>query len=527
MTTAAISPSASFLDFRRFQASTWVRILVTVQLISIAWQFTPMYCDNGDNATYYILGKSIAEGKGYRNLDTPGEPVHYQYPVVFPLMLAVAEVFSRGFVLPKIFVSLTSVLITLLSYYLLRDRLKYLTWPYLFLMAVSGQIAAFSAIMMSEVPYLFFTVAALLLLDRSQAEPGNRLLFWSAIIVSVLPVHTRSAGIAFSAAWIAANVLSKNYRYALMHALVAAVTMAVFRSFTGSNPYGYLAWMRNVYDIDAGFLTFPEWFARLIDNFSKYGGHVIRNTMVPFQFASPPYLNRIFSALIIFLIFVGWLRSVLRTYRFLGIYVFFYIGLLLIFHWPTDRYIIPMVPFFYVCILLGLDALLQFFDVDTPQPATGFFTKLASREVTTPSRPALRVLLWSVALIAVFNISMDVVNSRKRQLQFSPDWVNFYSCADWVRIHTPPDAVVVSRKTGLFYLRSNRKGVVYPFTHDVERILADMEENNVTHVVYDNFGWTRTSAKYLYPVITSHPDRFRIVYALKNPDTFVLEFLRK
>ena len=42
----------------------------------------------GDSVIYYLLGKAIADGKGYVDLHLPGEPVHTQYPPLFPLLLA-------------------------------------------------------------------------------------------------------------------------------------------------------------------------------------------------------------------------------------------------------------------------------------------------------------------------------------------------------------------------------------------------------------------------------------------------------
>ena len=44
-----------------------------------------------DGAVYYILGTSIAEGKGYRLLNEPGEIQAIQYPPVLPLVVAVHQ----------------------------------------------------------------------------------------------------------------------------------------------------------------------------------------------------------------------------------------------------------------------------------------------------------------------------------------------------------------------------------------------------------------------------------------------------
>lgn len=42
-----------------------------------------------DDGVYAALGKSIAEGTGYRSIYTPGDPVHLKYPPGLPLVLAV------------------------------------------------------------------------------------------------------------------------------------------------------------------------------------------------------------------------------------------------------------------------------------------------------------------------------------------------------------------------------------------------------------------------------------------------------
>lgn len=44
-----------------------------------------------DAGVYYILGTSLAEGKGYRLLNEPGEIVAIQYPPLLPLVAAVHQ----------------------------------------------------------------------------------------------------------------------------------------------------------------------------------------------------------------------------------------------------------------------------------------------------------------------------------------------------------------------------------------------------------------------------------------------------
>ena len=48
-----------------------------------------------DGAVYYILGTSIAEGKGYRLLHEPGEIQAIQYPPLLPLIAAAPQMALR------------------------------------------------------------------------------------------------------------------------------------------------------------------------------------------------------------------------------------------------------------------------------------------------------------------------------------------------------------------------------------------------------------------------------------------------
>ena len=42
----------------------------------------------GDDATYIVTGKALAEGRGYRIISEPSEPNQTKYPVLFPALIA-------------------------------------------------------------------------------------------------------------------------------------------------------------------------------------------------------------------------------------------------------------------------------------------------------------------------------------------------------------------------------------------------------------------------------------------------------
>src|SRR5215467_3483547 len=48
-----------------------------------------------DGAVYYLLGTSLAEGKGYKLLNEPGEIAAVQYPPVLPAVVAAHQLLLR------------------------------------------------------------------------------------------------------------------------------------------------------------------------------------------------------------------------------------------------------------------------------------------------------------------------------------------------------------------------------------------------------------------------------------------------
>jgi hypothetical protein len=148
-----------------------------------------------------------------------------------------------------------------------------------------------------------------------------------------------------------------------------------------------------------------------------------------------------------------------------------------------------------------------------------------------PTLPALSKIaaacMWIVALSFALDATVFQLENAGQRKQSSRDWENFNSCADWIRCNTPESAIVVSRKPELVFLRAKRQGMLYQFSHDAEKVMTDIKQKKASYILFDGFYWTGTTPKYLYPALVSHPEMYRMVYALRNPDTFVLEIMDK
>jgi hypothetical protein len=511
--------------FSSIPQATWVRVLIVLQLSLLAWEFYPDLSTNGDDARYYLLGQAMREGKGYRQIQLPNAPVETGYPIAFPLLLTIVSFVSSSIMVAKIFLALCGALTTLLCYFLFKNHLRRLLVPMLALWAVSSLMVEFSSSLMSEIPFLLFSILALVLYERSAADPKNAWLFWLTIAVSVVPMHCRSVGLAFSAAWILNTLVDKRYRFALAHVGMLAVTVVVFHVFTTwQNSYLLQLVQKNSYAPDLGYVTVADMLERIGQNIKAYGLSIVSQSLIPLPYAFPPFAKTIVSALCVALILTGWVRGFFGRMRFASLYVFLYFGILVMwqFQWSSERFVVGVLPFLYYFLLSGLDALMS---LVVPAKDASLARKFTAGS-EAPSR-AGGIVVWAVvAIIGFFNVYNQPKDLHlKRYL--GPDWRNFYSCADWVRINAPQDAVVMSRKPELFYVRAKRTGLVYPFTHNTQKIIDAIDSMRVSHVVLDNFAWTATSGEYLYPAIRSNPGRFKIAYALNNPPTVVYEVVKR
>jgi len=509
-----------------FTPAVWLKVCIVIQFILLAWQFYPAPSTNGDDAKYFILGTAISELKGYKEIHLPKEPVESQYPIIFPAMLGVMQFFSGTFMLPKILMAGMGVLITLMCFYLGREHFRRLLIPFLFLVATASLMAEFSVILMSEVPYLLLTILALYVYQKSLKAPENKLLFCGAILLSVLPTNCRTVGLAFTGAFILSNIIAKKYRYAVLHFILFVLITIVYKSMTSwDNPYVMQLFQRNSYDPEMGYVTFSEMAGRVLANIKKYTFLIVGKSIVPQPDTAAVFWQGTISSACAFCILVGGLRLFFTPLRIVTIYLFFYFGIMFMWQeqWSSERFLVGIIPFLLIAFLYGLDLILRLFPVGNETILKKFVALIRSPEPAEPKKAAVRAVWIAACIIILLNVRYQF-NTAAGKMKQSPDWRNFNSCADWVRLNTPRDAVVMSRKAELFYLRAKRKGLTYPFTHDIDKVIDVMKKEKVKYIVFDNFFWTATTARYLYPVIKSYPDQFNVVYAVKNPDFYVLEF---
>ena len=115
----------------------WYKLFIVIILVGVApisWssRLIGPIDFRYDASTYFILGTSLAEGKGYRLLNEPGEIEATQYPPLLPLVIAAHEwvLGSRDVIVIGHALRITFFLIyiafTLAVYFLLKKHLPVL-----------------------------------------------------------------------------------------------------------------------------------------------------------------------------------------------------------------------------------------------------------------------------------------------------------------------------------------------------------------------------------------------------------------
>src|SRR5436853_567095 len=180
-----------------------------------------------DGSVYYVLGTALAEGKGYRLLNEPGEIEAVQYPPLLPaiiaahqLVLGTSDPVIVGQWLRLSFFLIFAVYI-FIGYFVL---VEFLSKPYALLAMLVVGLNLFtnflSDLCFTEIPFALATTLFMLFNIRK-----DRLSPFVAALFAALAYLLRTAGIALLAAWVAEAVFKREYKKAAVRFGFALITV--------------------------------------------------------------------------------------------------------------------------------------------------------------------------------------------------------------------------------------------------------------------------------------------------------------
>lgn len=545
--TRAFSPPWGRADWRALAAL--VAVAVALWLPRLRGPLDLRY----DAGVYYILGTSLAEGRGYRLLNEPGSIEAIQYPPLLPAVGAAAER-VLGTDDPAVvghWLRLASVLLyagyAAAAYVMCR---RFVTSGYACLAALLAIIHShtifLSDFFAADVPYAFVST----LFFALGGGPAAGLLALAAY-------GLRSAGIALLAAWVAESLLRRRMEQALVRGAVAATAVLAWQGYTAhvkaepsyTHPtyayqradyqfynvgYAENMWYADPFRPELGRVSGRGLLARVATNLRGmpmtlgegvsvhrgwWRGEVdkinarLSGVQVPAWTADA-------AMLVLCLPVVAGLGLLAR--RGAVLLVLYTAGSLLLIAltpWPIQfvRYLVPLTPFLTLAVVVVL--------------ATS--TRRA-RATGAPGWRALElVLLGTVGLIAaqqVVTLYRSVskhpdpavysdhagVRHEYRLFFYDRTWRLHDDGLDWLARRARPGEIVATSTPHWAYLRTGLPAVMPPYEADPARAAALLDSVPVTYLVVDQLSFLDVGRRYTIPAIRRAPRRWRLIYAAND-----------
>jgi hypothetical protein len=572
--TAPIVTNVDSVTYSNFNLSKYLSLFYIIILSFISYLVYQHIFDTkihlgGDNAAYFTLSRSLANGHGYASIITPPDangvfPSANHFPPGYSFILAIyTKLFSDNIVSMTKFNGVFlwgSVLLVFLITKKLTQNI-HLSAIIALICLVNGHLLHYSTIMMSEVPYMFFSLLALfsILQIYNKKDIESHLLgslkdpyLWLTVFAVVAGFYIRTAGIGIFLGFLVLFLSNKKWYHAALFTLlfIAAILPWQMRSAKlGGNTYVKALIANNPYYVgDMGplgtrlldskgnkltpeakniskiakkeFSTQELWNGltiRFIANVKRYVSSEIPNGILPYTTKlsdeerlkeDESLLGLLFLALMAF----GWWH--LKEHRLL----FFLVlgsafGILLL--WPQVwfgiRFVLPVIPLFLILICFAIYKLIDLLTTKIGLTSNNMAARIAA--------PLLLAFLFippylkkKVPYQSQMTESMYTVKGLNiaRKQPHSPNFAKYFEMAEYCKASLPKTVFICTRKADLFYTKSERYSGGFAKNLNSKLVLDNLIEKKYTHVVIDQLGFN-DELIYLIPVLQKYPQMFKLI----------------
>jgi len=397
-----------------------------------------------DDAVYTVTAKALAEGRGYRIISLPDEPLQTKYPPVFPLLLAAVWKVTPTF--PDNVTALKAVpLVGAIAWLLLTLRLyRALGVPRPLSVAAVAAVASvtwvlyLSVTLLSETVFAALCTAALVCVEADgdfETQAPSTLRVVQAAILAALATLTRTVGISLVLAGIGwLLVTRRDPRRAAIFMVVAGAILLPWTIWIAANPdagyYGvsnYAGW--NVLTLSRD-ITLALRARVLAMNMLWTGQAPAMLFDVP---AGPAAVMITFFVLALGVFRLG--RPCRVTFWFLV----FYLLLILGWAWPPQRFVVVVLP-----LLLW--------------PVLALVSK--TRAATLAATAVVLLLAGHSASAMRQHVQDSVPRGRLEPGALDVEtWDEVTAANAWIQSHTRLDERLMGNLDPMYYLWTGRKAV--------------------------------------------------------------------
>jgi hypothetical protein len=527
-----------------------------------------------DASTYFVLGTSLAEGRGYRLLNEPEEIEAVQYPPLLPALVAAHQralgttdymiVGSRL----RLCYFVMSGMYLLAAYLVARGFLE----PPLALAAIAGTGFSFysflypSDSLYAEIPFALASMLFLLCLRHSDKTRYGI----TAGLMAATAYLVRTAGIALLAVWIADSVLRRRFRQAALRTVTAALPVLAWQAHvsrvTGSAAYhqpaypyqrapyyysnvtyGENSWLVDPFRPELGRTSPSDLAERVGRNFLVLPRAIGESSWI--AVASAPYLlDKLYRGLhlpwsvprdtvltvtgvCLTLIGVGALVGaglLLRRGQWLyPLYFGLSLAIISLTPWPSQfwRYLAPLTPLSLVFLILALEAAArQLARHDVWGKTTGAF--VASGPLAAMLLVQVVIAAGLLRLLPISYYAPDGTERQGRLLTYEPVWHALDPAFEFLRRRARPGEVIATSVPQLAYLRTGHRTVLPPLEPDAKTATRYLDAVPVSYLVLDELGLPGISERYAAPLVNRDPTSWRLVFTTPGTGVHVYQRVR-
>lgn len=475
-----------------------------------------------DDGVYLVTAKALASGQGYRIISLPTPIPQTKYPILFPAILAVVWKMFPNFPSNLFVLKLVPFLAALAWFGLVyrwyrREQLSQIQAITLTsVMAFAPWVVFVSSTLLSETLFFALTMAALLLIRRLEkcAGSGGYLPVWAGALAGAATL-SRMVGIALIIAGTFSLLRKNNRGAALFLAASLAVCLPWFAwtshntAVKGSQAY-YTAENYGTWNVVFNYT--PEQKLNIeVTNLAAAIGSF--GSLFEYRLAGV-------AVLIALALLAGFILDI-RAGGFTSIHVYCisYFCLILLWAWMPLRFLVVLTP------LLLLFALR--------------FIQACQNRTHWRWLPAGALLLAGPMLAEDLHQLQQSLQTGAIPSPGSPNkppirWREYEQIASWLRVNTPPDAVIMGTVDPVYFLYSGRASVrsfsadpyllFYSPLHSDDSLgrasdlVRNLKRNHVTAFVSTPLSEAKALKRVTDGALALAPSAFHLALQLPDPD---------
>lgn len=510
-----------------------------------------------DAGVYYVLGTALAQGKGYRLLNEPGEIRAIQYPPLLPALVAAHQlvlgtddhaVVGRWL---RLTFFLISIGLVVASYALLRAALPArLAFAGALLCLLNPSVLTLSNGLMAEIPFALVSTLFVLAATRKPA-PATALAGFLAILAYLL----RTAGIALLVAWVADGIDRRSLRTTLLRLGIAIVPVVAWHAYvlavetspsyaSPAYPYQRAAYLyhnvsyatnlslQDPFLPERGRITTGSAARRFLSSIPglpatlgegvsapKRSWEEVRRLSERLPGLAARIPGRAIDVVLICLgalVLVGLGIQLWRGERLVPIYLGGYMLLIGITPWPVNwaRYWAPLSPLF---VLAALEAVRALHDLRDRARLPG---RARKRPYALGVGVAAILLIDLLSLAVLHRSHFQRVEYQDRhgrrvayRLFFYRDQFRAFDIGlDWLMQRARPSDIVATSMPHWVHVRTGLRGIMPPADPDPGEALRLLDSVPVAYVMAGGSTAVVWAREHAFPAVRAAPDRWSPVH---------------